>query len=340
MFINHIKYIRSNKATGKLKNLYKHINLNFGKLAEPFVLHSSNVELTAGVWAMLYETVLVDGEVKRSLKEAIATIVSEINKCPYCVDAHSIMIFGTEKGLQNDISIVKEGTIKPKTKDEKIIQWALRNLDFDNSVIQNPPFIKEEAPEIIGTAVLFHYLTRMVTLFAGNSPFPTTKMRGLLIKVASFFIFAKAINKKKIAGECLIFLNEISNQDAFVWAAGSPNIRKAFQYLKHHSEYNIQKILSSELIALLKNISKKPEMLQPGFGNKNLGNFLNEVKPTEREMAEFSFFTMFEPYKITEKCFHALRQRLGDEEILQLAAFAGMLVAENIGEKLNENIGI
>ena len=74
------------------------------------------MELTAGIWAMLYETVLIEGRVKRSLKEAIATSVSEINKCNYCVDAHSIMIFGTEKGLQNNISNIKNGKTEPKNK--------------------------------------------------------------------------------------------------------------------------------------------------------------------------------------------------------------------------------
>ena len=83
MLIKHIKHIKKSKAKGKLKEIYKHIELNFGKLAEPFVLHSLNVELTTGVWAILYETVLVEGKVKRSLKEAIATSVSEINKCNY-----------------------------------------------------------------------------------------------------------------------------------------------------------------------------------------------------------------------------------------------------------------
>ena len=78
MHIKHIKYIRKTKAKRKLKQLYKHIESNFGKLAVPFVLHSLNVELTAGVWVMLYETVLIEGNVRRSLKEAVATSVLEM----------------------------------------------------------------------------------------------------------------------------------------------------------------------------------------------------------------------------------------------------------------------
>ena len=143
MHIKHIKHIKKRKAKGKLKQIYKHIELNFGQLAEPFVLHSLDIGLTAGVWAMLYETVLIEGKIKRSLKEAVATIISETNKCNYCVDAHSIMIFGTEKSLQNNISIIKKGETEPKTKEDKLILWALQNLNFDSSIILNPPFNKE-----------------------------------------------------------------------------------------------------------------------------------------------------------------------------------------------------
>ena len=39
---------------------------------------------------------------------------------------------------------------------------------------------------------------------------------------------------------------------------------------------------------------------------------------------------MFEPNKIQEKHFQALKQKLKDEEILQLVAFVSMLIAERI----------
>jgi alkylhydroperoxidase family enzyme len=338
MQINHIKYIQKSKAGGKLKQLYKCIEINFGKLAEPFVLHSLNEELTVGVWAILFETVLVEGKVKRSLKEAIATSVSEINECSYCVDAHSIMIFGTEKGLQKNISNLKNGKTEPRSEEEKTILWALKNLDFDSPIILNPPFNKEEAPEIIGTAVLFHYINRMVTLFAGDTPLPTTKMRGLVLNIASAFIFAKAIRKEKRAGESLAFIDEDLNQEVFDWADASPNINKAFQYLKQQSENNIDQILSPELITSLIKLSTKYGLIQTEFGNENLKHFLKSVISSEREIAEFFYLTMFEAHKVRKKHFQTLKQKFKDEEILKVAAFVSWLVAENIGERLFLNV--
>jgi len=336
--IRYIGYITKNKAKGKLKPLYKHIELNFGKLAEPFVLHSLNEELTLGVWAMLYETVLIESKVKRSLKEAIATCISEINKCNYCVDAHSIMIFGTEKALQDNISNIKNGKTEPQSKADKTILWALKNLDFENPVILNPPFSKEEAPEIIGTTVLFHYINRMVTLFAGDTPLPTTKMRGLVLNIASKFVFGKAIKKEKKASESLTFIEGNIKREDFDWADASPNINTAFQYFKYETENNIDQILSPELISLLKEQAEKLQLLKPDFENENLKYFLKTVESSEKQIAEFCFLTMFEPHKVYEKHFHALKQKFNDEEILQVAAFASLLIAESIGENLYSNL--
>ena len=40
------------------------------------------------------------GNVRRDIKEAVAATVSKINKCPYCVDAHTIML--NAAGKYND----------------------------------------------------------------------------------------------------------------------------------------------------------------------------------------------------------------------------------------------
>lgn len=334
MHIKHLKYIKKREAKGKLKEIYKHIELNFGALAEPFTIHSLNTELTVGVWSTLYETVLIENKVQRSLKEAIATSISEINKCNYCVDAHSMMIFGMKKSLQNNISTLKNCETEPKTKEDKLIFWALQNLDFDNEIITKPPFSTEEAPEIIGTAVLFHYINRMVNIFAGSTPLPTAKMKGLIINIAIKFIFSKAIKKKKIKGESIKFIDKDINSDTFDWANSASEIKKAFEYFRYQSENKIDKILSHELVSLLKIQAINLNLLKPAFGNEKLENFLKMVKPNEKQIAEFCFLTMFEPHKIYENHIKTLKQILNDAEIMKVAAFVSMLIAESIGKKL------
>jgi arsenate reductase-like glutaredoxin family protein len=334
MKINHINYIKKSEAKNKLKSIYKHIEENFGKLVEPIVLHSINTELTLSVWSVLYETVLVSGEIKRSLKEAVATCISEINKCQYCVDAHSIMIFGTEKELYKTILTIKNGNTILESKADKIMYWAISNFDFENSIIENPPFNRKEAPEIIGTAILFHYINRMVSIFAGYSPLPISIMKEFISKFVSTFIFSKAINKSKFKGESLLFIESKNQQFTFDWANESPEISKAFQYLKCYSRLDVDKIISSELIENLMVLSTNLHLLMPTLGKGDLERFLSKVKLSEKKVAEYCYLIMFESYKIEGKHIHYLKQEYTDEEILLITSLISFLIAEEISNKL------
>ena len=336
--MDHIRYIDKKRSSGKLKEVYNHIELNFGKIAEPFVIHSINSKLTAGVWAMLFETVLIETEIKRSLKEAIATCISDINKCSYCVDAHSVMILGTEKKLQSGISKIKKENPELKSKEDKMISWALNNLNFESKIIQDPPFGEDEAAEIIGTAVLFHYINRVVNVFGGETPLPTLKMKAMVKLFAVNFIFKKAIKRKKVKGESLVFFDDNNYQSSFEWADRNPEILIAFQYFKLNTEKNIGKFLSTDLIMALKKSTGNSDLLKPVPDRDNLDTFLNKIKPSEREIAEFCFLIMYENYKIHDKHLNKLKEKFTDEEILQVAAFSSFLIAESIGNKLFSNM--
>ncbi|WP_257999240.1 carboxymuconolactone decarboxylase family protein [Fischerella thermalis] len=127
-----------------------------------FVMHSVSPTLFAGNWSLFREVFLVDNQVNREVKEAINLAVSKINTCPYCVDAHSIML----SGLRHDkvaIAIVKNDlNAIADTKFRSIVEWALSSNQPNHPLQLNPPFKNIEAPEIIGAALNFHYTNRLV----------------------------------------------------------------------------------------------------------------------------------------------------------------------------------
>ena len=67
------------------------VRREFGAEVEPFTLHLPVPELLAGVWMACRETLLA-GSGRRDAKEVVAASVSALNCCPFCVDAHSIMV--------------------------------------------------------------------------------------------------------------------------------------------------------------------------------------------------------------------------------------------------------
>jgi AhpD family alkylhydroperoxidase len=57
----------------------------------PITLHSVNENIFACLWSYMAEVMVVDGDLPRSTKEAIALLVSEKNECPMCCSAHKMM---------------------------------------------------------------------------------------------------------------------------------------------------------------------------------------------------------------------------------------------------------
>jgi AhpD family alkylhydroperoxidase len=57
----------------------------------PITLHSVNETAFACLWSFMAEVMVVEGELPRSIKEAVALLVSEKNACPMCCSAHRMM---------------------------------------------------------------------------------------------------------------------------------------------------------------------------------------------------------------------------------------------------------
>ena len=84
-----------------MAEIYGQIRRDFGAVPDPFLLHSANPRLLGGVWAVCRET-LVASRAPRHLTELVATVVSQINSCPYCVDAHTTMLRADGRGAAVD----------------------------------------------------------------------------------------------------------------------------------------------------------------------------------------------------------------------------------------------
>jgi len=124
--------------------------------------------LLAGAWRACRAT-LVTGAVRRDVKEAVAAAVSRANGCSYCVDAHVVMLEGTKAhGAARAIAAADEGTITDPLV-RRAYAWGATSR---RPPAGPPPFAPAEWPEIVGTALVFHYIDRPVTVLLGDSPLP------------------------------------------------------------------------------------------------------------------------------------------------------------------------
>ena len=228
MAIRYIQPVAKNSAQGLVARVYAQIRKEFGALVEPFTLHSPSQELLAGAWSACRESLLV-GNVRRDVKEALAATVSRINRCSYCVDAHTIMLNAASARNSADAIIHHRDNQIGDPEVRSIVEWAAATRSPGAEVLLSPPFSQKDAPEIIGTAVLFHYVNRMANVLLSETPLPSNNrwLKGTFRRVAGWF-FSRAVHRSKLLGASLGFLPETELPSDLAWAKRSPNIAGAF----------------------------------------------------------------------------------------------------------------
>lgn len=210
--IRYVRVPRRPPAGSLLSRCYEQIRTDFGLLAEPLLLHAPAPELLAGAWCALRETLVADGVVPRAEKEAIALAVSRANQCPYCVDAHSIMLAaaGSDSAVES-------------SRVSHLTHWALTG-EQEQPLGLSP----EESAEIRGTALCFQYINPMVTIFLGETPLPLRLgwLRKPMIRVSARYL-AKNFAKAKAPGRSAELLPNAELSQRLEWAQPSSHVATA-----------------------------------------------------------------------------------------------------------------
>lgn len=249
----------------------KQIRREFGAQVEPFTLHVPLPELLAGAWMVCRESLLV-GSVRRDLKEAVAATVSAINRCPYCVDAHNIMMLAfSGREYSSAISESRYDTIADQDVRE-VVRWAAATRSPGSPELNAPPFSPDEAPEFIGTALFFHYINRMVSIVLGPSPLPFRK--GLMKKMSQHMVslfFMGAVRSAKEPCVSLELLPPAELPGDLVWSESSPCISGGYAAFALAVEHAGAQVLSEEIRAAVRHAVDQWDGGEPGFGDRWIG---------------------------------------------------------------------
>lgn len=190
----------------------------------PLTLHSPHPPLLTAAWMALRETLLC-GRVDRAWKEAIAAAVSRTNTCSFCVDAHTMMLHAADS--HDAARWITGGTDArlPDARMRALTAWAIQTRSPGANLLADPPFASQEAPEIMGTALVFHYINRMVQVFIGDSPIPLrTSALGSALRRLGGLRFAAAVHAPLAPGASLALAGtEAPALPAdLAWAGASP----------------------------------------------------------------------------------------------------------------------
>jgi len=322
-----IRYISSRTQVARDSfpgKILAEIRREFGAEVEPFTLHLPVPELLAGVWMACRETLLADNG-RRDAKEVVATAISELNQCPYCVDAHSMMILSSAGSDYPDA--LKDPYLSA------VAAWASATRNSDSPLLRKPPFPRQEAPAFIGTAVVFHYINRMVSILLGSSPLPFTQglPKKIAMQLAAWF-FGGAVRREKEPGKSLDLLPDCPLPNDLLWAKPSRPIAGAFARFAQAVENAGSEALSPEVRRAVSKAARRWNGVDPGMNTMWCDEAIVPLGEMDKCAGRLAFYTAFAPYRVNEGIVKEFSDRFpGDKNLISALAWSSFTAARRIG---------
>jgi AhpD family alkylhydroperoxidase len=330
--IKYVTPVRRSAAGGGTATVYEQMSREFGVHAEPIVLHSPAPEVMFGVWGVCRESLVAEGHVERPVKEAVATAVSSINSCPFCVDAHASMLSASDR--LHDAERIGRGDYDAVADPElgRAVEWAVATRTPGAAALREPPFGPDAAPEMISTALMFHYINRTVSVFCGDSPFPFggRVLRRWMLRLAGrrFRPFASSVPP---AGASLALLPESGLPADLDWVSDSPVLAGAWARfvgaLERAGESALPPAAREITLEALEGWRGEEMPLHGGWIDQRLDGLTAARRPAAR----LSLLAALAPYRVDAAVIDAYRNGRADAEVVGAVAWPALAAARRIG---------
>jgi AhpD family alkylhydroperoxidase len=334
--VHHIHPAMHDPRTSAVR---RQITRDFGMLGAtaPFALHLPAPQALHAYWAMVREPTcgpLVD----RAQKEAVAAAVSAINACPYCVDAHTTMLDAL--GDRAPAAAIPTGATHDIADPDlrEVVAWARANRQPDAPILRQPPFPDEHAPELIGIAVSYHYINRMVNIFAATSPFPLgdSKIKPIVKRVA-LPIFRRLLARKVHPGASLDLLAPAPLPDDLGWARHDPIIADAFGRAAAAFDAIGQQALPDPVRQLVTARLSTWRGEEQGISRGWAESAIQTLPAPQRPLGRLALLAALASYQVDAHVLDDARTHpgpAGDEALVAAAGWASFAAARRIGSWL------
>jgi AhpD family alkylhydroperoxidase len=333
MSIQYLSPLRHPPAHSLVGQVYRQIKQEFGIIADPFRLHAPVPELLAGLWSVTRE-IGVARQVPWPVKEAVAAAISQSNACPYCVEIHAALASaGTNQPLAPLLMQGRTADLADPSL-RAILTWAASTRSPGSVPLLHPPFTAEEAPEILGITLVYHYINRLVHVFLPESLLPSPVRSGWAGRVIWCLIgrkLAQSRERERIAGASLSFVPEASLPPEYSWVARSSTVSRALAGWAVVMEQVGTAMLTPRVRALVTDFlhdwQGETLPLSRAWVNRAVA-LLPEADHAEGSLA---LLAAVAPYQIDAEIIQALRAELGtDARLVGIVAWASFQAARRI----------
>lgn len=330
--IRYIQPVKRGEARGVVADVYRQMERDF-QIAPPLTVHSPLPALLAAVWTATRES-LIAQPADRVIRETLAAAVSQTNTCPFCVDVHGMMLDGA--GRHDLARAVGQNDVR-ETGDARmnsVFEWAKATRSPDAAILRIPPFPQNDAPQIIGTAVLFHYINRVVNVFLEESPMPVRLSR-LMKRLAGSTLMKRIATVDATPGESLRFLPGAPLPKDFSWAASNDAVAGAYARLAKVVEEVGVKALSDQVRSLVKSCVEAWRGEEMGLSRAWTENAMLGLGVREHPAARLALLAALASHQIDHRVVYEFRaNRPRDEDLVSAVAWASFTAARKVGTRL------
>jgi AhpD family alkylhydroperoxidase len=333
-FQRQVRYVTPDVRDPRNIAVRAQILRDFGALVPPFALHLPSPDALRAYWAIMREP--TNGpRVSRAAKEAVAATVSAINSCPYCVDVHTTMLRATGERVSSEA--VAAGQIGQITDSRlrALAGWARATRRPGAPILRDPPFPPEHAPELIGVALSYHYINRMINIFAGSSPFPLPRLKTRsLFARAALPVFRRLLAKDIRPGASLDLLAPAPLPADLAWARPDPIIADAFARASAAFDTIGEQSLPLPVRDLVIAHIAAWNGDDPGLSRRWADTATEQLPPDQRPLARLALLTALASHQVDEQVINdvrALSEPAADATLIAATAWAAFTTARRIG---------
>ncbi|GAA3377546.1 carboxymuconolactone decarboxylase family protein [Streptomyces sannanensis] len=310
-------------ATGRTAEVYAQMATDFGTDRAPtFTVLSSAPELLTATWALMRESLLA-GPGTRTGKELVALGVSLANRCPFCVDAHTMLLHAT--GDHRLAETVARGETPADPEQARLLAWGKASRTPGAPKLTPVPFSAEDAPGHIGTALAFHFINRIVSALLTENVLPCGAQKMRAVRSLAGRSLSATVRRELLPGTSLALLDE-PDAAGPAWAAGGP-VGAAYAALRTAATSGAG-LLTDEDRALVAETVAAWEGSHPSLSG-------SELPGRDRPGARLALLAALAPYRITDEDVTAWRtQQHLDRCLVHLIAYGAFAAVDRIESAL------
>ncbi len=302
-------------------------------------LHAPMPEVMAGVWSILRETLLA-GQVDRAQKEVVAATLSN-QRLPVlrrCAHPDAACHLGSRCSWRAAAGRLRQ---HPRPAAARAGPVGAGAPGRQSGCCAPPPFADAAAPEIIGTAVAFHYINRMVNVFLGETlpPLPSA-LQGVTRR-----LYAATAGKRIVRGlqqgRSLPLVPRADLPDDLAWAAANPAVAGAFSGLAAVIEAAGAQVLPEYMRLLVSEQIYAWNGEAMGISRRWVDEALADAKIAHLPAARLMLTTALASYQVDASMIEEFRaQYPNDAQLIAATAWASFTAARRAGLWLAEPLAV